>query len=230
LLPISIGLSRCLLGDAVRYDGKGKYSETCSDLFNKTFSLYLICPEVEAGFSIPRPAIELVQHTSGIKIIGRYDKQLDVTEQLNNYCDNKVLSLGFLSGYIFTPRSPSCGFASTPIKSIDGETLFHDSGVFTQALLTKYPTLPVIEEPKLSSFLAMLRFQLQVISYYLIHHVNAPKPSADLVKGNVTLDLIFQNEMSMENKMSAVNELFLKMNAKQLHVQLMKLKAGLNDK
>ena len=76
----------------------------------------------------------------------------------------------------------------------------------------------------------MLRFQLQVISYYVIHHSKAPQPSADLVEGNVTLDLILQNEMSMENKMSEVNELFRKMNAKQLHEQLMKLKTQLNDK
>lgn len=230
MLQISIGLSRCLLGDAVRYDGKSKYSESCADVLSKTFTLHPICPEVEAGFSIPRPAVELVQYKSRVKVIARDDKQLDVTEQLNNYCANKVLSLGFLSGYIFTPRSPSCGFGSTPIKSINGGFLSLNSGVFAQALINKYPTLPMIEEPNLSNLSAMLHFQLQVLSYYLMHHVNTLKTNAYLIKEKTTIGVALQRETSTANKMSAVNKLFRKMNAQQLHEQLMMLRAVLNDR
>ena len=118
---------------------------------------------------------------------------------------------------------------STPIKSIYGDTLSLNSGVFAQALLNKYPSLPVIEEPNLSNLSAMLCFQLQVLSYYLMHHVNTLKRNAYLIKEKTTVGAVLQSEASIEHKMSAVNELFRKMNTQQLHEQLMMLRTVLNE-
>jgi len=218
------------LGDTVRYDGKGRYSEKCESLLNNSFTLYPICPEVDAGLSVPRPPVELVQYENGIRVVGRDNGSFDVTERLNNYCYNKVLELGFLSGYVFTPRSPSCGFNSTPIKSINGEILSYSSGVFTQALRNEYPELPIIEEPALSNGSTVLRFQLQVISYYWIYHAKPSKICVDLINKNIKLGSVLNNTTSIPNKMSAVNELLSKMNAQQLNEQLMALRTVLNDK
>jgi uncharacterized protein YbbK (DUF523 family) len=120
---INIGVSRCLLGDKVRYDGRGKQSRICSELLSKDFELTSICPEVEAGLSIPRPPIELVYYDDKYKVLGRDAPTLDVTEKLESFCRFKVPTLTSLSGFILTPRSPSCGLDSVPIKSQTGNLL-----------------------------------------------------------------------------------------------------------
>lgn len=144
-----IGVSRCLLGDAVRYDGQSKPCAIVIDKLTEHFELIPICPEVEAGLNIPRPPVQLTGSIEQPRLIGRDDPSIDVTDLMHDYCQTKIPSFNELSGFILKSRSPSCGLYSTPVF-IDGELATGtSSGVFARALQVAYPDLPMIEETQL---------------------------------------------------------------------------------
>lgn len=169
MIPINIGISRCLTGDEVRYDGKGKYSAVCHMVLSKNFQLTPICPEVESGLPVPRPPIELIQYPNRVKLIGRDDRSINVTTQLKKFCDNRVPLMNLLSGFVLTPRSPSCGLSTVSLKSPNGEQRSSSSmGYFTKALSHQFTQLPLIEEPSLADERLLSLFQIRVIFYYLV--------------------------------------------------------------
>ncbi|MDH5388357.1 MAG: DUF523 domain-containing protein [Gammaproteobacteria bacterium] len=144
-----IGVSRCLLGDAVRYDGQSKPCALVIDKLGEQFELIAICPEVEAGLSIPRPPVQLSGSLENPLLTGRDDPCIDVTELIHNYCLKKIPSLNELSGFVLKSRSPSCGLNSTPVF-INGKCVTEtSSGVFARALQAAYPNLPIVEETQI---------------------------------------------------------------------------------
>ena len=144
-----VGVSCCLLGHAVRYDGVAKASAIVVDLLGELFELVPVCPEVEAGLSIPRPPVQLTDSIDDPRMTGRDDPQLDVTELMQAYCNSRPAELKHLCGFVFKSRSPSCGLSSTPVN-IDGNCITeHSRGVFARAMTSVYPALPVIEENEL---------------------------------------------------------------------------------
>ncbi len=206
-MPIIIGMSRCLMGDPVRYDGRSKYSETCHLHLADCFVLYSVCPEVESGLSIPRPPIELVKCPNGLKALGRDDSSLDVASQLQSFCDRQVAGLSFLSGFVLVPRSPSCGLNTVPIKSPRGRPLSKNgSGLFVTNLREHFPDLPVIEEPDLSDHYALSLFQLRVIFYYLIRQGTVF--SKELLAHQMYRDLVHNVEQnySIKKQIMALNK------------------------
>ncbi len=162
---ICIGISQCLTNSIVRYDEKNKYNKDLIVYLSQYFKLNPICPEVECGLSVPRPAVELVNENNRIKVIGRDDKTLDVTDKLINYSKEKVKALSGLSGYVFKSRSPSCGIGSTPIFNLNGEQQDYGNGVFVTALLSQYPKMPVAEGESLESETARNEFVQMVFAY-----------------------------------------------------------------
>lgn len=157
-----IGVSRCLLGDAVRYDGKSKPCAAIQKLATQ-FELIAICPEVEAGLSIPRPAVQLSDSIEQPKLIGRDDLSIDITDLMHNYCLKKIPSLNKLKGFVLKSRSPSCGLHNTPVF-IDGKCISENSsGVFTRALQNTYSCLALIEDTQLKSTKQINEFIQQVL-------------------------------------------------------------------
>ncbi|GMR01571.1 MAG: hypothetical protein BMS9Abin19_0970 [Gammaproteobacteria bacterium] len=141
-----VGVSQCLLGDAVRYDGQSKPNQVVIKQFSQLFELVPVCPEVEAGLSIPRPPVQLTGDIKNPELIGRDDPAVDVTNIMQQYCDTKPAELKHLSGFIFKSRSPGCGLNSTPIF-INGQCVTETGrGVFARAIRDNYPDLPVIED------------------------------------------------------------------------------------
>ena len=141
-----VGVSQCLLGDAVRYDGQSKSNTIVLERFSDIFNLVPICPEVEAGFGVPRPPVELTGNINKPRLTGRDDTSLDVTTTMTTYCQNKPAELKHLVGFIFKSRSPSCGLNTTPVflnKKCLSET---SRGIFARAITSQMPELPVIEE------------------------------------------------------------------------------------
>jgi len=144
-----IGASRCLLGDAVRYDGDSKANTIVIEQLGDLFDLVPVCPEVEAGLSVPRPPVQLTGSIDLPRMTGRDDPGLDVTEVMQAYCISRPAELDQLSGFVFKSRSPSCGLNSTPVF-IDGDCITEtSSGLFARAMTTTFPELPVIEESEL---------------------------------------------------------------------------------
>ena len=160
-----VGVSQCLLGDAVRYDGQSKPCAIVLDKLSDQFELFPVCPEVEAGLSIPRPPVQLNDSIERPRLIGRDNPDIDITKLMQSYCLNKVSRLNQLSGFIFKSRSPSCGLNSTPVF-VDGKCITEkSSGIFARAVHETYPNLPVIEETQLESDEVLKSFLLAVSDY-----------------------------------------------------------------
>jgi len=146
-----VGVSQCLLGDTVRYDGQSKANAIVLEKLNKIFTLIPVCPEVEAGLSIPRPPVQLTGSIKNPKLTGRDNPGIDVTDIMQQYCRTKPAELKHLSGFIFKSRSPSCGLNSTPVY-INGQCISETSrGIFAKSLYENYPDLAVIEDSDLEN-------------------------------------------------------------------------------
>ncbi len=146
-----LGVSQCLLGDPVRYDAASKPSSVVIDSLATMFELIPVCPEVEAGMSVPRPPVQLTGNIAQPRMTGRDDPGLDVTGQIIEFAKRRLPALEHIHGFVFKSRSPSCGLNSTPVF-IDGVCVTESSrGLFARALCQHYPDLPVIEDSELDS-------------------------------------------------------------------------------
>lgn len=150
-IRLCIGISQCLTNSIVRYDAKTQFNKNLIDELSRHCDLMPICPEVECGLGVPRPPVELIETVAGIQVLGRDNKNLDVSDRLINFSANKILSLAHLSGYVFKARSPSCGVKSAPVYNLAGEVKRYSNGVFVEALLKQYPSMPVIDDAGLES-------------------------------------------------------------------------------
>ena len=161
-----IGVSRCLLGDAVRYDGDSKPNPVVIVRLGALFELLPVCPEVEAGLTVPRPPVQLTGSIEHPHMTGRDDPNLDVTDALQTYCTGRPAELKHLCGFVFKSRSPSCGLYSTPVF-IEGNCVTETSrGLFARAITRAYPDLPVIEECQLVTPEAHATFIHRVCTYH----------------------------------------------------------------
>ena len=166
-----VGVSQCLLGDAVRYDGKSKANQIIIKQLSLLFKFIPVCPEVEAGLSVPRPPVQLTASIDNPKLTGRNDHSLDITDMMQNYCETRSASLNHLSGFIFKSRSPSCGLNSTPVY-IDGHCVTKSGrGIFAKHLCQSHTGLAVIEDTELE-----VKNQLEhFIAAVLKHHTGLHK-------------------------------------------------------
>jgi len=152
-----VAVSACLLGQRVRYDGKQKQHAFVCKQLQKWLSLEAICPEVEIGMGVPRPAIQLREVSGRIKAVGLEQADLDVTQQLNRFGRQTAQRLADIDAYIFKARSPSCGLTSTPIMFSDGSSK-KTAGLFAAQIMQQLPLLPVVEEGKLETITQQVNF------------------------------------------------------------------------
>ena len=159
-----VGVSQCLLGDAVRYDGRSKANQIIIEQLTALFNLVAVCPEVEAGLPIPRPPVQLTGSIHNPKLTGRDDPTIDVTDIMQRYCETKPAELKNLAGFIFKSRSPSCGLNSTPVF-IDGKCVSETGrGVFAKRLCASYPELVVIEDIELENKTTLDNFVQSILT------------------------------------------------------------------
>ena len=145
-----IGVSSCLLGHGVRYDGKHKYHSLIATHLCSVFHCLPICPEYAIGLGVPREPIKLVRSGTSILAIGVNDSSVDVTTPLQTYAESVSQQFPTICGYVFKSRSPSCAIQSAPLSNIDEQIVGFTSGIFAQHLLDRFPGLPVIEETALT--------------------------------------------------------------------------------
>lgn len=144
-----LAVSRCLLGHAVRYDGDSKPNAIVIERLGALFELLPICPEVEAGLSVPRRPVQLTGSLDHPRMTGRDEPGLDVSELMQAYCQTRPAQLDCIRGFVFKSRSPSCGLNSTPVF-MDGRCTTETSrGLFARAITRTYPNMPAIEENEL---------------------------------------------------------------------------------
>jgi uncharacterized protein YbbK (DUF523 family) len=144
-------VSACLLGEASRYDGSHKLHAGIAEFFGRNATLVSLCPEQGAGLGTPRPPIRLVEENSNLLAIGVHHSRLDVTEQLTEFCQHAAGEVGTIHGCILKCRSPSCGSGTTPIHHANGNIGRYGDGLFTQALRSHFPGIPVSSEEELET-------------------------------------------------------------------------------
>jgi len=144
---IRIGVSACLLGQTVRYDGKDKRHTGVTEILCQHFECVPICPEMAIGLGSPRPPVQLVKTASGIRALGRDDDGIDITDRLIEYSNRADYS--DLSGFVLASRSPSCGFGSTPLFDTNDHEIGKVYGLFADAILKNNKTVPMIEDKDL---------------------------------------------------------------------------------
>lgn len=150
LIPIRLGISRCLLGDGVRYDGGHKRDTFLTDVLGPYVQWVPVCPEVEAGLGTPREAMRLVGTPEQARVITIRTK-VDHTERLEQWGESRVRELEALdlSGFVFKKDSPSCGMERVRIFNAHGMPATKGSGVFAEDFRARLPLTPAEEEGRL---------------------------------------------------------------------------------
>jgi len=146
---IRIGISSCLLGARVRYDGNHKHDTFITETLGKFLELVPVCPEVGIGMGVPRPPIRLVGAVANPRAVGREDPKHDVTHKLHAYGERMARDLSGISGYIFKSKSPSCGLERVPVYGTHGPASRQGRGLYAAAFLAEQPWLPAEEEGRL---------------------------------------------------------------------------------
>ena len=145
---ILVGISSCLLGNLVRYDGAHKYNSYIERTLGQYFQFRAFCPEVAAGLGTPRPAVQLREIGQQIRVVGVKNHSLDVTEALQQVGEKQRDWLEGLCGYILKKDSPSCGMERVKVYKNDIPAR-GGVGVFADYLQQQFPTLPIEEEGRL---------------------------------------------------------------------------------
>ncbi len=149
-VPLRLGISRCLLGDEVRFDGGHKRDQFLTDLLGRYVEWVPVCPEVEAGLGTPREAMRLVgslQHPRLVTITSGTDHTKTV-EKMAAHRLRELAELD-LSGYVFKKGSPSCGIERVRIYNEKGMPARNGIGLFARAFIEQFPLIPVEEEGRL---------------------------------------------------------------------------------
>jgi uncharacterized protein YbgA (DUF1722 family)/uncharacterized protein YbbK (DUF523 family) len=148
---IRVGISSCLLGQKVRYDGQHKRDPLVTDLLAEYFTFIPACPEVEIGLGIPRETIRLEGSGDGVRLVALKSGS-DHTGAMSAYSRDKAEQLAGmdLSGYILKKDSPSCGMERVKVYSGKGPPAKTGRGLFAAELILRMPLLPVEEEGRLN--------------------------------------------------------------------------------
>lgn len=139
-----VGVSACLLGNPVRYDGGDKRHPWLVDVLGREMELVSVCPEVEIGLGTPRETIDLVLARSGEVRLLTTNTRLDLTARMREFAAARIDALSALDlcGFILKADSPSCGPGGVRIVgSVDA-----GRGLFAETLMARLPRLPVIDE------------------------------------------------------------------------------------
>lgn len=175
---IPVGISSCLLGDEVRYNGGHKRSSLCLDTFSEHFDFKKFCPEVAIGMGVPRQPIRLVGELDCPQALGVNDADLNVTGALAEYGGQVAAQAEHFSGYILMRESPSCGLYSTKVYGKNGPFLHKRAGIFAQELRVRLPLLPMEEEGRLQDGALRENFVARVFAYHDWRTHFLPAPSA----------------------------------------------------
>ena len=146
---IPVGISACLLGEPVRYDGGHKAHSYIMNTLGEFFALRSFCPELDIGLGVPRKTIRLVGNSmDDVRCVGVDDASRDYTEALRESARQQFHWLQNLCGYIVKKDSPSCGMERVRLWRGDMPDR-SGTGLYTQTFMQQFPYLPVEEEGRL---------------------------------------------------------------------------------
>ena len=163
---IRVGISTCLLGENVRYDGGHKRDRYMTDVLSDYFDWEIICPELEVGMGVPREAVRLVDNVASPRMVG-IQTQTDWTKRMNDFSEKKIEQLRKknLCGYIFKSDSPSCGIERVKVYAGKESPNKNGRGLFADAFMKAFPSIPVEEEGRLNDAKLRENFIVRVFAY-----------------------------------------------------------------
>jgi uncharacterized protein YbbK (DUF523 family)/uncharacterized protein YbgA (DUF1722 family) len=167
---LRLGISSCLLGQRVRYDGGDKRAALLAEVVGSRVEWVPVCPEVEVGLGTPRPPMVLRRGAGGPRL-WTPSTGTDGTVAMRRFVRERVAALAAagLSGYVLKSRSPSCGLRSVPLLDEKGERVATGSGLFAAALGRQLPRLPLAEEVELEEPAALAQFLRRAFFYRRWH-------------------------------------------------------------
>lgn len=146
-----VGVSACLLGQPVRFDGGHRRDAFIIGPLSEHFEFVPVCPETGIGLGVPRPTIRLMGDIDRPRLVGTADPSMDLTLKMEAYAEQQAKALSDLCGYILKKDSPSCGMERVKVFSQSGGSAVRKgSGVFARILMQRLPLLPVEEEGRLN--------------------------------------------------------------------------------
>ena len=148
--PIRVGVSSCLLGRAVRFDGGHKRDAFLTETFGRFVEWVPVCPEVELGLGVPRPTLRLERAGDGVRLVEKGSGR-DLTAAMRRFAARRAAELARqdLCGYVLKARSPSCGMERVKVRDAQGGPAPGSRGIYAAGLLAAFPELPAEEEGRL---------------------------------------------------------------------------------
>ena len=182
--PLRLGISRCLLGEEVRFDGGHKRDTFLTEVLGRYVEWVPVCPEVEAGLGTPREAMRLVGNPQQPRLV-TIKSGTDHTRALETMTTNRIEGLKNLdlSGYVFKKGSPSCGIERVRLYNEHGMPSRNGVGLFARAFIEQFPLIPVEEEGRLCDPTLRENFIERVFCY---------RRWQDLVQSGVTRQALVQ--------------------------------------
>jgi len=153
---VKIGISACLLGEKVRYDGGHKLDRYLVDILGQYVEWVPVCPEYECGLGVPREAMRLVGTPENPRLV-TIRSGIDHTDVMMHWADTKIhdLSGQRLCGYVFKSRSPSSGMQGVKVYSGKGAVTKKGVGIWARRFIDAFPLIPLEDEGRLND--AVLR-------------------------------------------------------------------------
>jgi uncharacterized protein YbgA (DUF1722 family)/uncharacterized protein YbbK (DUF523 family) len=163
---IRVGISSCLLGNEVRYDGGHKRDRYITDTLGQFFEWVPVCPEVELGLGTPRETLRLVGSPQAPRLVFAKTQE-DITQRMRTWSEARLAKLERLDlcGYILKADSPSCGMERVRVYGGNGMPNKTGTGIFARALMEGSPMLPVEEEGRLHDLGLRENFVERVFCY-----------------------------------------------------------------
>ncbi len=160
---IRLGISSCLLGESVRYDGGHKLDLFLADTLGRYVEWVPVCPEVEYGLPVPREAMCLSGAIERPRLITR-ETRIDHTEGMLRWAEKKLATLEkkYLCGFVFKSRSPSSGLRGVEVHIGSGEVSHAGSGIFARAFIDCFPLVPVEDDEGLRDLRIRENFIAQI--------------------------------------------------------------------
>ena len=150
MAPVRVGVSSCLLGERVRYDGGHKRDRFLTEELGRHVEFVPLCPEVEIGLGVPRPTLHLERPGDEVRMLVT-DSDEDLTPRMRSWAEGAAerIAAARLDGYVLKKSSPSCGAEGVKVYGENGVPEYTGRGLFATALIQRLPLLPVEEEGRL---------------------------------------------------------------------------------
>jgi uncharacterized protein YbgA (DUF1722 family)/uncharacterized protein YbbK (DUF523 family) len=189
---IKIGISACLLGEKVRYDGGHKLDSYIADTLGLYFEWVPVCPEVEYGLPVPREAMHLVGDPASPRLVTARSG-VDHTDGMEKWAEDRLRELREedLCGFIFRSRSPSSGISGVKVYGASGTPAGRGAGIFCGAFMRYFPLTPITDDGRLHNPDLRENFVEQVFVYKRWKDFVKNKPRiGDLISFHTDLKLL----------------------------------------